>query len=42
MEVDILDPFSQLPCGVPRMTFHMNLIALGHYSVTVMQLKKGM
>jgi hypothetical protein len=47
MKVDIIDPFSRLPCvtrdicGVPSMTFHGNKIALGHYTVVVTRIKKG-
>jgi hypothetical protein len=44
----MIDPFSGLPCavgeiyGVPRMTFHGNVIALGHYSMAVTMIKRGL
>ncbi len=46
-KVDMLDPTTRLPCaigeicGVLGMTFHGNIIALGHYTIGVINIKKG-
>jgi hypothetical protein len=46
-KVDMIDPFSGLPCasgeicGMPGTTFYGNLIALGHYTVAVTTIKRG-
>lgn len=43
----MIDTFSGLPCaigeicGMPRMTFHGNIIALGHYTMAVTTIKRG-
>jgi hypothetical protein len=43
----MIDTFSGLPCavgeicGVPRMKFHGNMIALGHYTMVVTTIKRG-
>jgi hypothetical protein len=42
----MIDPFSGLPCvvgeicGIPRMTFHGNIIAHGHYNVGVTMINR--
>jgi hypothetical protein len=42
----MFDPTTRLPCaigeicGVPRMTFHGNIIVLGHYTIVMINIKK--
>ncbi len=46
-KVNMLDIATKLPCavgeicGVPRMTFHGNIIAPRHYTIVVINIKKG-
>jgi hypothetical protein len=46
-KVDMIDPFSGLPCvvneicDVLKMTFYKNLIAHGHYTIVMTTIKKG-
>jgi hypothetical protein len=47
MKVDIIDPFSRLPCvtreicGVPGTIIHGNKIAPRNYTIAVTRIKKG-